>query len=66
MALLTAAFEPQGAFVATAAGMPGVPQLVLPHPVAGRGDEYLQALAAEVAPRVVAILRGEPAVAERA
>lgn len=58
--MVTAAFAEQAAFVARAAGMPGIPTVTLPHPVAGSPAAALDALAAEVAPRCRALLEGEP------
>lgn len=37
LALVTEAFWPQGDFVAESFGMPEIPRLKLPHPVAGTG-----------------------------
>jgi len=37
LALVTEAFWPQGDFVAESFGMPEIPRLKLPHPVAGSG-----------------------------
>jgi hypothetical protein len=54
--LVTEAFAEQAAFVARAAGMPGIPIVFLPHPVAGSPAPVLDALAAEVAPRCRALL----------
>jgi hypothetical protein len=39
--------------------MPDVPRLRLPHPVAGSGAEAMARLASTLAPRIVAVLRGE-------
>ena len=60
VALLTEKFAEQGKFVASAAGMPLVPQVLLPHPVAGRGGAFLQALASEIAPAILAKLTTHP------
>jgi hypothetical protein len=57
--LVTDAFAEQAAFVARAAGMPAIPTLTLPHPVAGSPGPVLDALAAAIAPRVRALLEGE-------
>jgi hypothetical protein len=59
VALVTEDFWPQGNFVARAFGMPEVPRVVLPHPVAGSGDEAMKQVAAAIAPRILASLRGE-------
>jgi hypothetical protein len=58
VALVTSAFWEQGHFVARAAGMLSVPRLELPHPVAGTGAEHMAAVAADLAPRLVAALEG--------
>ena len=59
VALVTEDFWPQGNFVARAFGMPEVPRVELPHPVAGTGDEAMKRVAAAIVPRVLAALRGE-------
>ncbi|MAU91741.1 MAG: hypothetical protein CBD42_005215 [Gammaproteobacteria bacterium TMED182] len=41
LALVTEAFWPQGDFVATSLGMPDIPRLKLPHPIAGTGQERM-------------------------
>jgi hypothetical protein len=57
--LVTEQFWPQGDFIASSNGMPDVPRLRLPHPVAGTGHDAMGLLAEQIAPRLVAILRGE-------
>ena len=59
VALVTEPFWQQGELIAVSNGMPDVPRLRLPHPVAGSGSEAMTALAAAVAPRIIAVLRGE-------
>lgn len=59
VALVTEAFWQQGDLVALSNGMPDVPRLRLPHPVAGTGASAMAMLAAELAPRLVSVLRGE-------
>jgi hypothetical protein len=59
VALVTEPFWPQGDLIARSNGMPDVPRLRLPHPVAGSGAEAMTRLAEELAPRIVAVLRGE-------
>ncbi len=59
VALVTEDFWPQGDFVAGAAGMPDVPRLRLPHPVAGTGRAALRRVAEEIAPGIVDALRGQ-------
>ena len=58
MALVTEEFWDQGDFVARSAGMPDVPRVQLPPPVAGSGAAAMRKLAAELAPSIVAALRG--------
>ena len=41
LALVTEAFWPQGDFVANSLGMPDIPRLKLPHPIAGTGQERM-------------------------
>jgi hypothetical protein len=53
VALVTTAFWDQGAFVARAAGMPDVPRVQLPHPVAGTGTAAMRRVAADIAPTIV-------------
>ncbi len=57
-ALVTEQFWPQGDFVAASNGMPTVPRVRLPHPVAGSGHDRMEQLAADLAPRLLAVLRG--------
>ncbi|MDC0068826.1 hypothetical protein OAL10_08555 [Gammaproteobacteria bacterium] len=38
VSLVTEEFWPQGNFVAQSLGMPDVPRVKLPHPIAGTGD----------------------------
>jgi hypothetical protein len=59
VALVTEDFWPQGNFVARAFGMPEVPRVELPHPVAGTGDEAMKRVATAIAPRILSSLRGE-------
>ncbi len=61
VALVTEEFWPQGDFVARAAGMPDLPRLRLPHPVAGTGEEAMTELATEIADRLVDGLRATAA-----
>ena len=58
IALVTEEFTEQGSFVARSVGMPGVPRLELPHPVAGSGAKNLTRVASQIAPRIVELLRG--------
>jgi hypothetical protein len=45
VALVTEEFVPQSVFVARASGMPDVPRVILPHPVAGTGRASLRKIA---------------------
>ena len=56
MTLVTDEFWPQGDFVAQSLGMPDLPRLQLPHPVAGTGTDRMQDIAAEIAPAIIAAL----------
>jgi len=59
VALVTEPFWPQGDLIALSNGMPDVPRLRLPHPVSGSGNEAMARLAETLAPRIIAVLRGE-------
>jgi hypothetical protein len=61
VALVTEPFWQQGDLIALSNGMPDIPRVRLPHPVAGSGTQAMSALAAAIAPRVIAVLRGEAA-----
>jgi hypothetical protein len=58
VALVTEDFWAQGDFVARAFGMPEVPRVMLPHPVAGTGEEAMRRVARAIAPNVLAALSG--------
>ncbi len=58
LAFVTSEFWAQGNFVAQASGMPDVPRLELPHPVAGSGVAAMQALALRIRDEVLARLAG--------
>ncbi len=58
MALVTDQFWLQGDSVAASAGMPDLPRLRLPHPVAGTGHDAMGAVADALAARIVGVLRG--------
>ncbi|MEQ8661237.1 MAG: hypothetical protein RLW62_10500 [Gammaproteobacteria bacterium] len=57
VALVTEKFRPQGEFVARAEGMPGVPQVIVPHPVAGTGAAAMATLAQAITDTVIGRLR---------
>lgn len=59
VALVTEVFWPQGDSVAASAGMPDIPRLRLPHPVAGSGHAAMGLVADSIAALVVGVLRGE-------
>jgi hypothetical protein len=56
VALVTEEYWPQGDFVAESLGMPDVPRIKLPHPVAGSGKANMQKVAREIAPQVIRAL----------
>ena len=56
VALVTEEFWPQGDFVAESLGMPDVPRVRLPHPIAGTGVRNMKKIAVEVAPAVLKAL----------
>jgi hypothetical protein len=58
VALVTEEFTEQGDFVARSVGMPDVPRLELPHPLAGSGAKNLTRVASQFAPRIIELLRG--------
>ena len=58
MALVTTAFWPQGDFVARSVGMPDIPRVQLPHPVASTGKARMQEIALEIRAELVAALQG--------
>ena len=61
VALVTEQFWLQGDSVASSAGMPDIPRLRLPHPVAGSGQEAMERVAQGIAARIVAVLSGSAA-----
>ena len=56
-AIVTAKFRVQGDFVARAEGMPDVPRIEVPHPVAGSGRDAMMALAARISGEIMARLQ---------
>jgi hypothetical protein len=58
VALVTDDFWAQGDFVARSVGMPDVPRVRLPHPVAGTGAANMQLVADRVVGAIVAALSG--------
>ena len=61
MTLVTDQFWSQGDFVATSSGMPDIPRVRLPHPVAGTGHDAMGQLAEQLAGKIVGVLRGDVA-----
>lgn len=59
VALVTEPFWQQGDLIALSGGMPDVPRIRLPHPVAGSSAEEMAALANQIVPRLLEVLRGE-------
>jgi hypothetical protein len=62
-ALLSEKFWEAGGFVARSVGMPDVPRVRLPHPIAGTGAARIGEIARIAAPHVVAAWRGEHVLA---
>ena len=56
VALVTEEFWSQGDFVAQSLGMPGIPRVKLPHPVAGTGVKNMREVAGSIAPLVITAL----------
>jgi len=56
VALVTEDFWPQGDFVAASLGMPDVPRIRLPHPVAGTGQRNMRKVAELVTPLIISAL----------
>lgn len=56
VALVTEEFWPQGDFVAQSLGMPDIPRVQLPHPVAGTGVKNMRQVAEQVAPLIIEAL----------
>lgn len=54
MTFVTDDFWPQGDFVAQAEGMPTIPRVRLPHPVAGIGKVAMAELARDIRDEVLA------------
>jgi len=58
VALVTEDFWPQGDFVARSLGMPDIPRVRLPHPLAGTGADNLKRVAENVAATIIDALEG--------
>jgi len=59
VALVTEEFWPQGDFIARSVGLPDVPRVQLPHPVAGTGAENMHLVASNTVQAILAAWRGE-------
>ncbi len=59
VSLVTDDFWPQGDFVASSLGMPDLPRVRLPHPVAGTGAKRLEEVAEAIADRIIDALEGK-------
>jgi len=57
VAFVTDDFWKQGGFIANAGGMPDVPKVKLPHPVAGTGHQAMHELADRICAEVIDRLR---------
>ena len=58
VALVTEKFWSQGDYVAKVSGLPDLPRVQLPHPVAGRTSEEMQTIAESIVDAVIAGMRG--------
>ncbi len=59
IALITSDFRNQGNFIASAAGMPEAPRIVLPHPIAGSGGENMQRIADQLVDTLTRVFAGQ-------
>jgi len=53
VSLVTEEFWEQGNFVARSLGMPDVPRVQLPHPIAGTGEENIRQVAEDVVDQIL-------------
>ena len=53
VALVTEDFWPQGNFVAQSLGMPSIPRVQLPHPIAGTGEARMAEVADQFADEIL-------------
>ena len=58
VALVTEEFWAQGDFIARSVGVPDIPRVQLPHPVAGSGVVNMAMVAETTVPRILAAWRG--------
>jgi hypothetical protein len=56
--LLTEKFSSQGVFISRAAGMPDIPKVILPHPVAGSEAQKMQQIADAAVDLMITSLEG--------
>ncbi len=63
VALVSTAFWAQGTFIARSVGMPDVPRVVFPHPVAGSGIDNMTRVAGLIRDDILAALRDGKTVA---
>jgi hypothetical protein len=56
VAIISDAFWAQGDFVARSVGMPDVPRVRIPHPVAGTGAAAMAAVAEQIAEEIMSKL----------
>ena len=56
IAFVTEEFWNQGDFVATAQGMPEVPRVKLPHPIAGTGQQAMATVANDIVDEIISKL----------
>ena len=56
--LVTDDFLEQGNFIARSVGMPAIPRIRLPHPVAGTGAEAITRVARDIQPEILAAFQG--------
>ena len=59
VALVTKVFAAQGNYIAKANGMPDIPRVLLPHPVAGSGEVAMRVTAENIVAEICAYLSGE-------
>lgn len=57
MAIVTSKFRVQGDFVARAEGMPDIPRVEVPHPVAGSGVDAMMMIASRICAEIIARLQ---------
>ena len=58
-AVVTEESGPQGHFTADSLGMPRIPRVKLPHPLAGTGQENLHSVAKTIVPLIVEQLKND-------